>query len=95
MTLFGRLEGHEGIDDLRMRFWISPVFGNPGPFRAEASLVDVAVLDDQGVKPLRMRQNDAEPYRRTVIMEIEGRVPGGGVGAVGKSPAEATDESLA
>jgi hypothetical protein len=24
-----------------------------------------------------------------------GRVPGGGVGAVGKSPAEATDESLA
>jgi hypothetical protein len=33
--------------------------------------------------------------RMRPVFAQEGRVPGGGVGAVGKSPAEATDESLA
>ncbi len=42
----------------------------------------------KGLQPLDLRYVDD-------AFAGPGRVPGGGVGAVGKSPAEATDESLA
>ena len=69
MALLCRFKRQECVYYLRVSLRVCPVFGNLSPFNAQASIVGVAVLDDEGAHPLRLRQDDAETHRRTIIMQ--------------------------
>src|SRR5580704_205325 len=55
-----------------MRFRISPIFRNAGPFGAQALLIDIGILNDKCSKPIRMRRDDAKADRPAVVMKVEG-----------------------
>src|ERR1700722_16749402 len=74
MALFSRLRGYKRLEHFGMRFPIRPILRNARPLGPQALLVDIGVLDDEGTHPLRVRQNDPETDRTTVVMEVEGTV---------------------
>src|SRR6516165_6016529 len=55
-----------------MRLWIGPILRDGGPLRAQALLIGVGILDDESLRPLRMRQEHAETDWAAVVMKIEG-----------------------
>src|ERR1700733_306374 len=55
-----------------MCFWIGPILRDTCPLGAQALLIDIGILDDESLHPLRMRQNDAEADRPAVVMKVEG-----------------------
>ena len=72
VPLLGGLEGKKSVKHLRMSLWISPVFRDLGPFGSKARFVDVAVLNDQRMQLIGVRQNDAEADRCAVIVKVHG-----------------------
>ena len=44
MTLFGRRERHERIEDLRVRLPIGPILRNAGPLGSQSLLIGVGIL---------------------------------------------------
>ena len=55
-----------------MCFRIGPVLRNAGPLGAQAFLIDIGILDDKRLQPLRMRRDDAKADRPAVVMKVEG-----------------------
>src|ERR1700733_5131771 len=72
MTLFGRCERHERIEHFWMRFRIGPILRDAGPLGAQAFLIDIGILDDERLQPLRMRRHDAKADRPAIVMKEEG-----------------------
>src|SRR6202012_1535021 len=68
------VERKKGIQHLRMGLWIRPIFCDLGPFGSEACLIDIAVLSDERMQLIGVRQNDAEADRRAVVVKIQGIV---------------------
>ena len=57
-----------------MSLWIRPVFCDLGPFGSKARLVDVAVLNDQRMQLIGVREYDTEADRRAVVVKVQGIV---------------------
>src|ERR1700733_12911841 len=55
-----------------MRFRVGPILRNPGPLGAEAFRIDVGILDDERLQPLRMRRHDAKADRAAIVVKEEG-----------------------
>src|SRR5690242_18098605 len=55
-----------------MRVWIFPIPRDTGPLGAESFLVDIRILNDESLKPLRMLHHDAEADWAAVVVEVEG-----------------------
>jgi hypothetical protein len=72
VPLFGSFERKKSVQHLGMSFWIFPIFRDLGLLGTKARFVDVAVLDDERVQSIWVRQNDTEPDRRAVIVEVHG-----------------------
>ena len=71
VTLFGCCERHERVEHFRMRFRIRPILRNAGPLGAQALLIGVGILDDEGPQPLWVRRDDAKADRTAVVVEVE------------------------
>ena len=71
MSLSRRLKRQEGIEYLRVGNRVRPIFRDLRPFGAEALLVCVAVLNDQGLHALRMRDGNTETDWCSVIVKVE------------------------
>src|SRR5208283_2426966 len=74
VTLLGRLPRQERVDHFRMRLRIGPLFRDPSPFGSQAFPVNIGVLDDQSLGPLRMPENYPEADRTSIVVKIEGVV---------------------
>ena len=72
VPLLGCLEGKKSVKHLRMVFRIRPVFRDLGPFGSKARFVDVAVLNDERMQLIGVRENDTEADRRAVVVKIQG-----------------------
>src|SRR6516225_1689253 len=72
VSLSRRLKRQEGIEYLRVGNRVRPIFRNLRPFGAEALLVGVAVLNDQGLHALRVRYGNTKADWCSVIVKVEG-----------------------
>ena len=70
VALLGCLERKKSVEHFRVSFRIGPVFRDLSPFGSEACLIDIAVLNDERMKLIGMRQNDAEADWRAVVVKI-------------------------
>src|SRR5262249_6221681 len=55
-----------------MRFRIGPILRDAAPLRAQPFLVGIGILNDESSQALRMRRDDAEPDRPTIVVKVEG-----------------------
>ena len=72
VPLLGGLERKKSVEHLRMSVRIRPVFRDLGPFGSKARFVDVAVLNDERMQLIGVRQNDTEADRRAVVVKVHG-----------------------
>lgn len=70
VTLLRRLERQEGVNHLRMAFRVGPILRDLGPLRAEPFLIGIAVLGNERVQPLRMRQHHPETHGGAVVVNV-------------------------
>ena len=71
MSLFGGRRRDERIQYIAVRFRINPILRDSGPFDPQTLLVDIGILDNERLQPLRVRQDNAKPDRPTIVVKVK------------------------
>ena len=68
MTLFGRGERYDGIENFGMGFRIGSILRNTGPLGAEPFLIGIGILNDQRARARWMRRYNAKADRPAIVL---------------------------
>lgn len=71
MTLFGGRRRDERIEYVAVRFRIDPILRDSSPLGPQPLLVDIGILDNERLQPLRVRQDDTKPDWTTIVVKVK------------------------